>query len=109
MPHVFAGTFQKARRIAQRRAVEEADVYVSRKGVDVSKRRVLHTCDGAAIVHELADVGAAVPHVLKPGLRDPSQFVSRLAEPSIDLGVPMDRTGEPKEPGQSRPKDLKLA
>jgi hypothetical protein len=86
--------------------------YVILEGVDVSKRRVLHTCDGAAIVYELADVGAAVPHLFKPGPCHPSQFVSRLREPGVDRGVPMDRTAQPKEFGwlpQSNPSDLKLA
>ena len=99
MPHVLAGTLKQTRGIVQRRAVKEADIDVIPEGVDVSKRRILHACDGATIVHELADVGAAVPHVFKPGPRQPSQFVRRLGEPGIDLGVSMDRAVEPKELG----------
>ena len=54
MPHAFAGAFQKTRGIVQRRTVEEADIDVILEAVDVSKRRVLHTCGGAAIVQEFA-------------------------------------------------------
>jgi DNA invertase Pin-like site-specific DNA recombinase len=61
VPHALAGAFQKARGILKRRAVEKADVHMSLKGVDVSKRRVLHTGDGAAIVHiELGAVDVVV-------------------------------------------------
>ena len=112
MPHALAGAFQKARRIGQRRTMEESDIYVIPEGVDVSKRRVLHACDGAAIVYALADVGAAAAHMFKPDLCHPSQFVSRLIEPGIDRGVSMDGTGDAKEFGwlpQSNPSDLKLA
>ena len=112
MPHALAGALQKARGIGERRTVEEADIDVISKGIDVPKRRVLHACGGAAIVHKFADVGAAAAHMVKPGLRHPPQFVSRLREPGVDLGVSLDRAGKPKELDwlrQSNPKDLKLA
>jgi len=109
VPHILAGALQKACGIVQRRAMEEADIDVRLEGVDVSERRVLYACDGAAIVQQFANIGAAAAHLFKPSLCDPPQFIGRLTEPGVDRGVVADRTGEPKEPGQSRPSDLKLA
>ncbi len=87
MPHSFAGAFQKACRVVERRPIEEADIYMRTEGVDVPKRRVVHTRRGMAILQKFANVGSAAAHLLKPWLGDPSQLVVRLGKPSVDAGV----------------------
>ena len=95
VPHSFAGAFQKARPVVERRAVEEADIHMSIEGVDVPKRRISHTRSGMAIVQKFANVRSAPAHQLKPWLGDPSQLVIRLGKPSVNAGVPPNGAREP--------------
>ena len=97
MPHTFAGAFQKAGRVVERRPVEEADIHMRTEGVDVPKRRISHTRSGMAIVQKLANVRSAVAHLFKPWPREPSQLVIRLGKPSVDDWVSPNRTREPQE------------
>jgi hypothetical protein len=87
VPHAFAGAFQKAARIFERRAIEETDIHMGTEGVHVSKRCISHTRSGMSIVQKFADVRSAAAHLFKPGLADASQFVIRPGEPGINAGV----------------------
>ena len=95
MPHAFAGAFQEAGRIVERRPVEEADIHMSTERVDVPKRRIPHTRRGMTIVQKLANVRAAATHLFKPWLGDPSQRVISLGKPSVNGGVSLNGAGEP--------------
>ncbi len=95
MPHAFAGAFQKAGRVIERRPVEEADIHMSTEGVDVPKRRISHTRRGMAIVQKFANVRSAAAHLLEPWLGDPSQLIIRLGEPSANPGVSLNGAWEP--------------
>ena len=95
MPHAFAGAFQKAGRVVERRPVEEADIHMSTEGVDVPKRRIFHKRGGMAIVQKFADVRPAAAHLFEPWLGDPSQLVIRLGKPSVNAGVSLNGAREP--------------
>jgi len=62
MPHAFAGAFQKAFRVIERRTVEEADIHVSTEGVDIPEGHIFHARGGVAIVQKLAYVRTAAAH-----------------------------------------------
>jgi hypothetical protein len=95
MPHSFSGAFEEAGPVGERRSMEEPDIHVSPKGVDVGKCRVFHTGDGMAVVQELANIRAAAAHAFKPWLRHPSQFVVGFTEPHVDAAVSLNGAREP--------------
>ena len=97
MPHAFAGAFQKACPVVERRPVEEADIHMSAEGVDVAKRRISHTRSGVAIVQKFANVRSAAAHLFKPRPGDLSQLVVRLGKPGVNAGVSLNRAREPQE------------
>jgi hypothetical protein len=47
-------------------------------------------------VQELADIGAAAAHALKPCLRHQSERIGEVGKPSLDLRISSDRTVEPQ-------------
>ena len=87
MPHAFAGAFQKAGRVVERRPVEEADIHMGAEGVDTAERGVFQTCSGMAIVQKLANVRPARAHPFKPWLGDKPQRIARPGKPSVNVGV----------------------
>ena len=95
MPHALAGAFQKGRRVVERRPLEEADIHMSPEGVDVPKSRVSDASGGMAILQQLANVGSAAAHLLKPWLGDASQLVVGLVKPGVNAGVSLNRAREP--------------
>ena len=97
MPHAFAGAFQKAGRVVERRPVEEADIHMSAEGVDIPERRISHARGGMAIVQKLANVRSATAHLFKPWLGDPSQLVIGLGKPNVNAGVSPNGAWEPQE------------
>ena len=97
MPHAFAGAFQKAGRVVERRPVEEADIHMRTEGVDVPKRRISHTRGGTAIVQKFANVRSAAAHLFEPWLGDPPQLAIRPGKPRDDAGVSLNGTREPQE------------
>ena len=78
MTHEPARAVQQARRIRQRCALEEPYVYVRSEYVDVAERRISKTCNRAAVMQQLPDFVAALPHHLKPVKRDDPQFTPGL-------------------------------
>jgi hypothetical protein len=64
---------------ASRPTIEEADVDVASEYVDVRERHVGDTSDGAAVVQELANVGAALAHPREPPLRYRTELDGPLA------------------------------
>jgi hypothetical protein len=68
--HVFSRTLQQTRWIQQRCAVEEADVDVSPEDTDIGEWCVFYAHGGVTIMHEFANVGAALAHERKPRPRD---------------------------------------
>ena len=97
MPHAFAGAFQEAGRVPKHRPEEEADIHMSREGVDVPKRRVSHTRRGMTIVQKLANIRPAAAHLLKPWPREPSRLVIGLGKPGFNAGVSLNGTRESQE------------
>ena len=95
VPHAFAGTFQKAGPVVERRPVEETDIRMSTEGVDVGKCDIVHTGNGVAVVQELANVCPAAAHAFKPCPRHSPQFVVGFGKPRLDAGVSLNGAGEP--------------
>src|SRR5262249_10667730 len=87
MAHVFASALEQADGIEQRRAVEEADVYVRREYVDVAEGRVAQAGNRTAVVHKLADFVAAVSHHVEPVASNGSEFTRLPFQPGVDGGV----------------------
>jgi len=94
VPHAFARALQKAGRIVERRTEEEADIRVIPEGVDISERRIARTYRRTTIVQQLANIGAAVAHLLEPRQSDPPQSVVGLRKPGVDAGVAPDGARE---------------
>src|ERR1700722_10853550 len=88
MTHELAGALQQARWIRQRCAVKEAHIYVRGEGIHVTEGRVTQTGNRAAVMQKLPDFVAALSHLLKPALRDGSQFTGMVFHPRVDGGVP---------------------
>jgi hypothetical protein len=96
MTHALARAFEHASGIREHCAIVEADIRMSLECVDISKRRVPHTSDRTSVVQELADIGAAAAHALKPCLRHKSERIGEVGKPSLDLRISSDRTVEPQ-------------
>ena len=97
MAHKLAGTFQNTLRVGNLSSSKESDIYVSRKGVDVSKRRVGDARRRMTIVQALSYVVPALTHGLKPILGNFAQFARKLSQPGIDGWISPNRIGESKE------------
>jgi len=82
--HAFAGSFQQAGRILQLRTMEETHIDMILEHAYVRERRVFNTCGGEAIVHQLANVFAALPYSLKPRLGKTAQLLRLLRQPAVD-------------------------
>ncbi len=78
MTHALALAFEQAGGIRQHCAIVETDVRMSFERVDISKGRVPHTSDRASVVQELADIGAAAAHALKPCPRHQSERIGEV-------------------------------
>ena len=85
--HEFAVALEQAAGVRQGGALEEADVHVGGEDVDVGEGDVAVTGDGAAVVKEFAELGAALAHMGEPGLGESHEFGGMLAEPGVDGGV----------------------
>src|SRR4026209_338957 len=97
VPHALAASFQEAGGIFEQCPVEKANVDVVLEGVDVPERRIFDARDGAAIVHQFADVIATAPHLCEPKPGDGPKVGGIIAQPSIDSCVPLRARREPKE------------
>jgi hypothetical protein len=97
MAHELAGTFQQVDWIGQGCAMKEAHVYVRSENIDGGEGRISETCDGTAVVQELADFVAAFSHYLKPLMRDGPQFTTMLFHPRVDGGIPYDGAVESQQ------------
>lgn len=97
MAHVFAGPFQKAGGIRQRRAVEESDVDVRTEDADIGERSILYARGRVAVVHELQDVIAACTHLRKPLARYRAERLGLAIEPGVDGGIAPDRSRESQD------------
>jgi len=95
VPHALAGAFEKAGRVVERRPVEEADIHMGAEGVYVAKRRIFHARCGMAVVQKLANVRSTAAHLFKPRVGEPSEFVIRLGEPSVNARVSLNGAREP--------------
>src|SRR5262249_57989447 len=85
--HALARAFEQAGGIREHCAIVEADIRMSLECVDISKRRVPHTSDRTSVVQELADIGAAATHALKPCPRHQSERIGELRKPSPRLTI----------------------
>ena len=92
--HAFAGAFQKAGPVVERRPVEEADIHVGTEGIDIRKRGIFHTGNGMTVVQEFANFRPAAAHAFEPWLRHPSQLVVGFTEPHVDAAVSLNGAGE---------------
>ena len=95
MAHMLAGALEKAGRVVERRAVEEAHIRMSGEGIHIAKRDIVHARSRTAIVQELANVGAAAAHAFEPWLGEPPQPVQRPRKPEVDNRIAMNGAGEP--------------
>src|SRR5437899_9893410 len=92
MTHALALTLEQAGGIRERCAIVETDIRMSLERVDIPKRRVPHTSDWTSVVQELADIGAAAAHALKPCPRHQSERIGEVGKPSLNLRISPDRT-----------------
>src|SRR6266705_2094486 len=97
MAHELACALQQAGRIRQRCAVKEPHVYVRGEYIDVAEGRISQTCNRTAVMQELPDFVPALPHRLKPLMRDGSQFTGMLFHPCIDGGIPLNSAVESQQ------------
>ena len=97
MTHEFAGTLQEAGWVLQSGALKEADVDVGGEHIDICEGHVSETRNRATVMQKLADFVSAVPHHLKPLLRDGSQFTWMFAHPRIDGGIAWDGAVESQQ------------
>lgn len=87
MPHPFAGAFQQARGIDQRRAVEKADIHMAAESIDVSECGVSDACRGMTVMQQPADVRSAREHAIEPWPGHAPQFIMARREPGLDTRV----------------------
>lgn len=66
MPHAFAIADEQAVRIGEIVAVEEPDVDMIGKGIDICERRILHAAHGAAVVENLLHIASAIFYFFDP-------------------------------------------
>jgi len=98
VPHTFATSLQETSGVAEHRAVKEADIDVTFECVDVPKGRILYTCDGTTIVHQLSDIVTAPPHLRKPLLRNRLQLdPAPLDQPYVDRGISFYASRQPQD------------
>src|SRR5262245_48240461 len=90
MAHALARAFEQAGGIREHCAIEEADIRMSLECVDIAKRRVLHTNDRASVVQELADIGTAATHALKPCPGHQAKRIGEVGKPSLYLRIASD-------------------
>ena len=79
--------------------MEEADVDMLRKDVDVPKGRILDTRRGVAVVQEFGDILSTASHLRKPLPPNEGKFGALRIEPPIDLRLVSYGTVESKEAG----------
>jgi hypothetical protein len=84
--HAFTGAFQQAQGIHQLGSMEKADVRVGPKDVDVAKWRIFHTRHRTSVMHELADIVAALPHAGEPTARNGTKPYGLRAQPTSMAG-----------------------
>src|SRR5258708_28208515 len=97
MAHEPAGALQQARRIGQRRAVEEPHVYVHSEYIDAAEGRISQTRNRTAVMQKLPDFVPAFSHYFKPLMRDGSQCARMLFHPRIDGGIALDSAVESQQ------------
>src|SRR5262245_32366617 len=97
MAHALACAFEQAGGIREHGAVVEADICMRLERIDIPKRGVSHTSDRASVVQELADVGAAAAHALKPGPCHHPVRIDEAGKPILDPGIPPHRAVEPQQ------------
>jgi len=97
MAHELAGALQQARRIPQRCAVKEPNIYVRSEYIDVAKGRVSQARNRTAVMQKLPDFVPAFSHHLKPPMRDGSQSTCMLFHPRIDGWIPLDSAVESQQ------------
>jgi hypothetical protein len=88
--HELAGALQQAEWIGQRGTVKEPQVDVRSEDIDVAKGRISETGNRTTVVHELADLVAAIAQRLKPVTRDRSQVACAFVQPPVDGWVVLD-------------------
>ncbi len=88
--HELAGALQQAEWIGQRGTVKEPQVDVRSEDIDVAKGRISETGNRTTVVHELADLVAAIAQRLKPVTRDRSQGACAFVQPPVDGRVVLD-------------------
>ena len=97
MAHEPGATLQQAGGIGQCMAVKKTHVYVRGEDVDIGEGDISQTGNRAAVVQELADFIAALPHQLKPLMGDRSQFTGVLFHPFIDGRITLDSAVKPQQ------------
>ena len=97
MAHELSCALQQVGRIGQRCALKEPHIYVRGEYIDVAEGRISQTGNRTAVMQKLPDFVSAFSHLLKPVVRDGSQFTCMLFHPSIDRGITLDRAVESQQ------------
>jgi|SRR5579859_159225 len=97
MPHALAASRQQAGGIFEPCAVEEADIDMALESVDIPKRCIFHTCDGAAIMHELADIITALSHPHEPFPGNGPQLDRPIRKPDLYSRILLYASGESQD------------
>jgi hypothetical protein len=96
MAHPLAAAFEDSSGVRQGRAVEKADVGVSRESSDISESRIAQAGGGHAVVEDLGHLRAATAHHVKPWLDQGAQRIA-MCEPGMDSGISAGRGGQSEE------------
>lgn len=94
--HALAASLQKAGRIQERGAVEEADSRMCAERVDIGESRTIDAGGRLAVMDEFAHIATALAHHLEPGLGQRAQGVG-LREPGSDFGMARQGAGQSEE------------
>ncbi len=84
MAHSLTASFQQAVWIVQPCAVEKTYVDVSFEDVDVAERCIFHAGNRTSVMHQLADIVAAAPHLREPLTRNGAELWQLLAQPDVN-------------------------
>jgi len=77
--------------------LKEPHVYVRSEYIDVAEGRISQTCHRTAVMQEFPYFVPAFSHLLKPLMRDGSQFTCMLSHPDIDGRSPLDSAVESQQ------------
>ena len=94
MAHEPASAFQQTGRIGKLGTVEESNIDMGLEDSHVGERRIVHTGGRISVMHDYADIVAAIAHGREPALGDSPEWISVIAKPGCDVGVMLSGGGK---------------